>query len=72
VARVFSPAALREARRAAGRSQREVAAAAGLRKTNTITDYELGRVSPQADDLAAIAIFLGVDIIEFFPQAGSR
>ena len=63
---VFSPERLRAARFAAGRSLPEVGRAAG-RHAETITDYEYGRIAPQADALAAIANFLGVDITEFFP-----
>ena len=64
--RVFSPAALRAARVAADKSQREVGEAIG-RRYDTISMWELGRFSPTADDLAAVAWFLGVDVIEFFP-----
>jgi transcriptional regulator with XRE-family HTH domain len=71
-ARVFSPAAMRSARLSAGRTIREVCEATGIRKQDTIRDYELGRVSPQADDLAAIARALGADVIEFFPLEGEE
>jgi transcriptional regulator with XRE-family HTH domain len=67
--REFSPAALRAARQAAGRSQKEVATAIGLRKLGTIAEYEFGRRSPRADDLAVIAEFLGVDVLYFYPLA---
>jgi transcriptional regulator with XRE-family HTH domain len=63
---VFSPAALRAGRIAAGRTLREIGDMLGC-KADTVMGWELGRVSPQADDLAAIANFLGVDITGFFP-----
>jgi len=66
--REFSPASLREARLAAGYSMRDVGRAVG-RHEETMADYELGRIAPQADVLAAIAAFLGVDVMAFYPRA---
>ncbi len=65
---VFDPARLRAARLAAGLSAYKAGKAIGRHK-DTIYTWELGQISPQADDLAALASLYGVDVAEFFPEA---
>ena len=62
---MFSPARLREAREAAGRTQVEAALAASATE-RTIRSWEKGKPPPNGDELAALAALYGVPVSEFF------
>ena len=54
-------------RTAAGRSDTEIAAAAGIPRA-TISDWKLGKSTPKVDKMKAIADVLGVTIDELIKE----
>jgi transcriptional regulator with XRE-family HTH domain len=71
IRQTFSPDALRARRKALEFSREEVAFAIG-RTVVTIANWECGRTTPSADDLANLARYLCCDLIELYESDGAR
>jgi len=69
--RTFSPDALRARRKALNFSREATAFAIG-RTVITIANWECGRTTPSADDLANLARFLCCELDDLYESRGAR
>lgn len=67
----FSSARLREARKAAGLTQRQLADAANTNETR-ISNWERGVWTPKINALPALALVLGRELAYFFEEAADE
>jgi len=65
---MFDPQRIRQARRDAGLSQRELARRLGKKSTDTVRGYEAGRIQPPGDVVERIAEITGKRKRWFIPE----